>query len=432
MTTSPFVRKEIKGIRVHVGPTDRFKTVAVSLYAGSPLREETVTPNAVIPFVLRRGSADYPETRQFRAKLDELYGAGFGFDLFKRGNNQIVQFRLDTVAGRYVAESGGRDGMLRESLLFLLGMLCRPALEDGRFVARYAETEVTTVRKKLEAIINDKIRYAAERCLQEMFAGDPFRLNALGRMEDLAGLDAANLYAHYRRWLAGAELDLYVVGDVAPETVFALTEEAFDAGRGRTAGYRLGDPPAPRGDVKQVEEALDVTQGKLNIGLRLPVLVSDAEYPAALVYNGLLGGFPHSKLFVNVREKASLAYYAASRYDGYKGMAMIQSGIDVASRDKTLSIIEAQLDQLAKGDVSDGELNQTRAMIVSQLKELADSAFDMIAFDFNGVLAGRGRTAEALAEAVQAVGREDVMRIAERVKMDTIYFLTSRQGGDGA
>lgn len=431
MSASPFSRKEIKGIRVHVLPSDRFKTYAVSLYIGSPLREETVTPGALIPFVLRRGSEAYPETRAFREKLDELYGAGFGFDLYKRGDNQIVQFRLDTVADRYAAEGRG-NALLKEALGLLLGMLCRPALEDGRFLERYVQSEKTTVQKKLEAIINDKIRYAAERCLQEMFAGDPFRLNALGRIEDLAGIEPDSLYDYYRQWLGQAQIDLYVVGDTEPETVFELVDEVFDAQRGEAWPYRIGNPPAPRSDAKEVEEALDVSQGKLNIGLTLPVLASDAEYPAALVYNGILGGFPHSKLFVNVREKASLAYYAASRYDGYKGMIMIQSGIDIANKEKTLSIIGEQLDQLRNGHVSDSEWKQTRSMIVSQLKEMADSAFEMIAFDFNSVLTGRERSAGELAEAVMAVGKDDVVRIAEKVQLDTVYFLRDRQGGDGA
>jgi predicted Zn-dependent peptidase len=429
MAESPFIRKEIKGIRVHVLPSDRFKTYSISLYVGSPLEEANVTANAVIPFVLRRGSAAYPETRAFRIKLDEMYGASFGFDLYKRGNNQIVQFRLDTVADRYVAE-GGSDRLLREALAFLIGTLCRPALEDGRFVAKYVEAEKTTVQKKLEAVINDKIRYAAERCLQEMFPDDPFRLNALGKIEDLAAITPENLYERYRRWLAEAQIDLYVAGDTTPETVFGLVEEAFDAGRGSAQPYRIGNPPAPRVEVKRVEESLDVAQGKLNIGLTLPVLVPDADYPSALVYNGLLGGFPHSKLFVNVREKASLAYYASSRYDGYKGMVMIQSGIETGNRDKALAIIADQLEQVAKGQFSDVEMNQTRAMIVSQLTELSDSAFDMIAFDFNAVLTGRRRTAEELAESVMAVGREDVKRIAGQVRMDTVYFLRNRQGGD--
>lgn len=430
MTAHTFIRKEIRGIRVHVLPSDRFKTHAISLYVGTPLSEETVTATALVPFVLRRGSAAYPETRTFREKLEELYGTGFGFDVYKRGNNHIVQFRLDAVADRYAAGGDGH-AMLRESLDFLLGTVCRPALEDGRFRGKYVEAEKETVRKMLEAIINDKIRYAAERCQQEMFAGDPFRLNALGRIDDLGGLDAAGLYGAYRRWLAGAQIDLYVVGDTDPETVFALVEECFDAERGETVPYRIGPPPAPRQQVKEAEDALDVSQGKLNLGLTLPVLVPDDDYPAALVYNGILGGFPHAKLFVNVREKASLAYYAASRYDGYKGMIMIQTGIEIANRDKTLAIIKTQLNALRQGDISDSELNQTKSMITSQLKEMNDSAFEIIAFDFNGVLTGKTRSADDFSARVEQVGKADVVRMAEQAELDTVYFLRDRQGGDG-
>lgn len=61
MTNHVFQHGNVGGIRIHVLPTKTFKTYAISLYAGVPLAEETVTPTALIPFVLRRGTASYPK-----------------------------------------------------------------------------------------------------------------------------------------------------------------------------------------------------------------------------------------------------------------------------------------------------------------------------------------------------------------------------------
>jgi predicted Zn-dependent peptidase len=185
--------------------------------------------------------------------------------------------------------------------------------------------------------------------------------------------------------------------------------------------------PVSVNEVRTVEEKLDVSQGKLNLGLRTSITYKDDNYASALMYNGILGGYPHSKLFVNVREKASLAYYASSRYDGHKGIGTIQSGIETQNYGKAVDIIEKQLEEMKAGNISDLELSQTKAMIRNQLSEIPDSAFEMISYDFNRQLSGKERTADQLLEQVEQIGAEDVKAAAETFQLDTIYFLTGKE-----
>ncbi|AHV97800.1 EF-P 5-aminopentanol modification-associated protein YfmF [Paenibacillus sabinae] len=424
MTNHVFQHGNVGGIRIHVLPTKTFKTFAISLYAGVPLAEDTVTPTALIPFVLRRGTASYPETTQFRERLEELYGAGFGFDVYKRGDYQIIQFRMDTINDSFVQS---KESLLAESFAFLGEVLTRPLLEGGSFRPSYVNTERETVRKKLESIVNDKIRYAAERCIEEMCREEPYRLHPLGQRADLESITPDSLHQSYRAWLDGAILDLYVVGDTSPEEVQKLVERHFGLDSRSASPYQSNFSPKKVTEVRTVEERMDVGQGKLNMGLRTSITYGDDAYAHALMYNGILGGYPHSKLFVNVREKESLAYYASSRYDGHKGIATIQSGIEIQNYNKALDIIRKQLDEMKQGNISDLELNQTKAMIRNLLSEIQDSAFEMIAFDFNRVLSGKERSTEELMSQVEASGAEDVKRAAGTVELDTIYFLTGQK-----
>ncbi|WP_238653867.1 EF-P 5-aminopentanol modification-associated protein YfmF [Paenibacillus piscarius] len=411
-------------MRIHVLPTKAFKTFAISLYAGVPLEESTVTATALVPFVLRRGTASYPETTQFRERLEELYGAGFGFDIYKRGDYQIVQFRMDTINDSFVQS---KDSLLEESFAFLGEVLTRPLMEAGSFRASYVATERETIRKKLEAIVNDKIRYAAERCIEEMCRYEPYRLHPLGQRADLDGITPESLYKTYQSWLNGAILDLYVVGDTTPEEVEKLVTAHFGGERhAAPAPYASDFKPVKVDEVRTVEEKLDVNQGKLNMGLRTSITYKDDSYAAALMYNGILGGYPHSKLFVNVREKESLAYYASSRYDGHKGIGTIQSGIESQNYGKAVDIIRKQLDELRAGSISELELSQTKAMIRNLLSEIQDSAFELISFDFNRQLSGKDRSAEELMEQVERTGAAEVKAAAETFQLDTIYFLTGK------
>ncbi|MEK3734639.1 MULTISPECIES: EF-P 5-aminopentanol modification-associated protein YfmF [Paenibacillus] len=424
MTKAEFEHGVAGGIRIHVLPTRRFKTFAISLYAGTPLAEDTVTSTALTPFVLRRGTVSYPETRAFRERLEQLYGAGFGFDVYKRGDYQIVHFRMDTINDSFVQSP---ESLLASSFSFLGEAFTQPVLENGAFRKSYVMTERDTVRKKLESIVNDKIRYAAERCIEVMCKNEPYRLHPLGERKDLDGITPEGLYEAYQAWLQQSSLDLYVVGDTSLEEVKALVEQHFKLNRTAEVEYAPSVIRQAAGEAETVIEQLDINQGKLNMGLRGSITYGDDDYVSALMYNGILGGYPHSKLFVNVREKASLAYYASSRYDGHKGIATIQSGIEVQNFDQAVDIIRKQLDDMAAGAITDLELSQTKAMIRNVIKEMQDSAFEIIAYDFNRQLSGRERSPDDMLAQVAEVSVDDVKKAAEAFTLDTIYFLKGQK-----
>ena len=419
-----FERGQVNQIRIHVLPTKRFKTFAISLYTGIPLQEQTVTHTALTPFVLRRGTANYPETTDFREQLEHMYGAGFGFDVYKRGNYQIVHFRMDTINDSFVQSA---DSLLAQSFAFLGEVVTSPVTENTGFRPSYVKAEKDNVRKKLESIINDKIRYAAERCLEEMFKNDVYRLHPLGEAKNLDSITPEGLYEAYQDWLQQAEFDLYVVGDTSLEEVTELVEKNFKLKRQSVSGYVPHNGEFRSRDVSTVVDRLVVNQGKLNMGLRTSITYGDDRYAKALLYSGILGSYPHSKLFVNVREKASLAYYASSRYDGHKGFATIQSGIEIENYEQALQIIKEQLESMRNGEISELEMSQTKAMIRNQLREMQDSAFEMIAYDFNRVLSGKDRSADELLSQIEAVTTADIVEAAETFHLDTIYFLTSRK-----
>ncbi|MEC0373499.1 EF-P 5-aminopentanol modification-associated protein YfmF [Paenibacillus chibensis] len=425
MNKTAFQHGNAGRMRIHVLPTKRFKTFAISLYTGIPLAEDTVTATALTPFVLRRGTESYPETRQFREQLEQMYGAGFGFDVYKRGNYQMVQFRMDTINDSFVKSEGS---LLEASFAFLGEVVTRPALEDGHFRSSYVTAEKENVRKKLDAIVNDKIRYASERCIEEMCRNEPYRLHPLGQRKDLEGITPESLYGAYKHWLENASMDLYVVGDTTLEEVAGLVNKHFSFDTASNdVSYKQETSVRKADEVRTVVEKMEVSQGKLNLGLRTSITYADEQYAAVLMYNGILGGYPHSKLFMNVREKASLAYYASSRYDGHKGIGTIQSGIEVQNYEKALEIIKKQLEEMRAGNITELEMSQTKAMIRNLLLEIDDSAFEMIAYDFNRQFSGKDRPRAELLQQVEAIRIEDVKAAAATFELDTIYFLKGQK-----
>jgi predicted Zn-dependent peptidase len=419
-----FRTSEADGLRIHVLPTTKFKTTTIVVDILSPLRPETVTLNALIPAILERGTRTTPTVKGLQERLDDMYGASLDSLMFKIGERQVAQFELEVPNEKYLSHA---PALLEQGIKLLSEVLLDPALDGGAFRASAVELEKEVLRKRVEALFNNKGRYAAVRCVASMCADENYRLFSYGRLEDLPAIDAARLYAYYQQWLRTSPIDVFVVGDVDPMAVTAMLRAALVIPDRKVEELPptlvKGEAAAPR----HVVDRFDVNQGQLVMGFRTPVTFASRDYARFTVYNGVLGGYAHSKLFANVREKASLAYSAFSRFDSHKGLLMIQAGINIENVEQATHIIHEQLAAIARGDVCEDELLQTKAMIANDYREMADSPGQLAHF---ALVQGVERTPRQIAEllaAVEQVTVEDLKEMAQKVSLDTVYFLRDKE-----
>ena len=413
-------------LRFYQAGGDKFKTCALRVCLHMPLEASTVTATALVPHLLGRGCRGYPDLTAIGRRLEELYGAGVGAGVLKIGEVQTLFLGLDVVDERYLPEGAQVLG----GAVDLLSRMClEPALDAaGVFPAAVVVQEKENLAHRILGILNDKASYAAMRCVEEMCRGEPYALPAQGRLEDLESLEASALTQRWRDVLASASVDVFAVGGgpgLADGVARAL--ESLTQGTGQSVRSRPGEaPPQPR----VVQERERVQQGKLCIGYRTAITRRDPQHPAMRMYSGILGGFPHSKLFRNVREKASLAYSASSDWDGHKGILMIHAGIEPAAYAQAVEIIGRQVEDMAAGRIDDDELEFTRRGLMNHIRASADSTYGLLNTALGQALVDDVRTVpERLAE-IAGVRREDVVAAAQGVRLDTIYFLSSEEGGD--
>lgn len=418
-----FQKSEVNQINVHVLPTDKYKTNTIVVNIQRPLTPEAITQTALLPQVLRRGTKTHPSLKQIKEHLDGLYGATFYGNVMKRGERHILQFGLDIANERYLSDT---TPLLEQGIAFIGEILTEPATDGDGFVSQYIQTEKQNLRQRIDSLIDDKMRYAAERCIQEMCKDEPYGLFNYGDREQLDAIDGKTLYTTFRDMLREAPIDVFVVGDVDPETVTAAVEQHLSIERGNVRAITVPQVHRQVTEVRQVIERLNVQQGKLNLGLRTQTAITDDDYIPLMVYNGVLGGFPHSKLFINVREKESLAYYAASRLESHKGLMTIQSGIEINNFERALSIIEKQLDDMQSGQISDTEIEKTQIMLSNQLREMQDRPHQLIDFHYHGVLSGKMRSLDDFLTGISETKKRDLEEIARKVTLDTVYFLRNR------
>ncbi|EEL49760.1 MULTISPECIES: EF-P 5-aminopentanol modification-associated protein YfmF [Bacillus cereus group] len=414
---------ELGGLRVHMIPTDKYKTNTFVFRFKAPLNEETVTERALLPYVLQSATEKLPSVIRLRQYLEELYGSSLAVDVSKKGEDHIISIYVDIANEIYLQDA---PPLFEKALSMLSDIVLHPATEGSGFLQSIVESEKRALVQRIEATYDDKMRYANERLIEEMCKVEPYRLSANGQKERVDSITNETLYRYYQKVLAEDEMDLYIIGDVAEDAI-DLVGKYFSIPP-RTVKEKNVILHKRNNEEQEIVEKQELKQSKLNIGYRTFITYRDEDYFALQLFNGLFGGFSHSKLFVNVREKNSLAYYAASRFESHKGLLFVMSGIEAKNYEKAVEIIKEQMKAMQNGDFSEEEIHQTKSVIQNQILEAIDTPRGFVEMLYHGVIAERTRPVEEWLTGIERVTKEEIIKVANNIELDTIYFLHGTEG----
>ena len=403
-------------------PSEKFKTSFLSAQMVMPMKKETAGLNALLVNVLSRGTVRCPDMAAMSRQLDLLYGARLEPVVRKKGENQVFGFIASCVDDRLLPD-GER---LLEPLADLMGeIFLSPATRNGRLRGDYVESERANLADLIRSDINDKRQYAGRRLMEEMCAEEAYGLGRLGNAKEVERISLQKLNSHYQTILPAARLELFYCGSAPEKRVVGTFTRAFAALPRQ--GKQIEPGPTLRKDApetpKLVEEAMDVTQGKLSMGFR----VGTEDTNAMMMVNAMFGGTSSSKLFMNVREKLSLCYYASSSYHRRKGILTVASGIEFANYQRAVDEIQAQLTAIANGEWTESELQIVRSALRNSLRAMEDSAGALEDFTMGQMATGSDETLPGIMAALDAVTPERIMEAAASVKLDTIYFLKGKE-----
>ncbi len=411
--------------------TQKFKTSCLSINLLTSLSRKDASLNALIPKVLRRGTKSLPDIESISARLDSLYGASLNPVVRKKGEIQVVGFNSDFADDSFLP--GGNRNL--EHMAALMGeMLLHPADSSGRLREDYVESEKEKLLEMLRGRINDKRAYALQRLLEQMCSMEDYGTDPLGDQLSIENITAAGLTEHYHNLLQSSPIEIFYCGSASPEHVIAALEPVF------SELPRSGEEPDDLGtDIRMnaleaqpryFEDRLQVTQGKLSMGFRLGDCMEDPDPAAIRVFNGIFGGCVTSKLFMNVREKLSLCYYASSAADLHKGVMIVSSGIEFDKFESAKSEILAQLGAVKTGNFTEDELSAAKRSLAGDYRSLSDSPGALESYYLDQALIGPDCTPEELAQQIEQVTRQQVINVAKGVELDAVYFLRGTKEDD--
>lgn len=409
-----------EGVNLHVLPTKQYKTIRIFIRFTARLQQEVITKRSLLSSMLETNSLNYPDQTKLSAKLAELYGASFGLSVRKKGNLHWLNVGISFVNGGYVND----PNLFSQAVDFLKEVLFYPNIKNQQFDQLTFDLEKNNLRLYLESLKEDKQTFASYALQELYFENSPEqKIPSLGVVEEIDKITARSLAAYYQEMMANDQIDIFVVGDVDPDKAAeAVGQLPFEPRE--TAHPELFYTQPQVNIVKERQVREPIVQAKLNLAYQTNVYYDEPERFALMVFNGLFGGFPHSKLFMNVREKESLAYYASSSVDTFRGFMSVQTGIDEKNRNQVLRLIHEQLESLRNGEITDLELAQTKAMLRNQYLLSLDSPQAAIEASFlDSWLPETKLSDEEWLKRMESVTIKEIQQVAEQIELQAIFFL---------
>ncbi|ELB37955.1 EF-P 5-aminopentanol modification-associated protein YfmF [Enterococcus faecium] len=409
-----------EGVNLHVLPTKQYKTIRIFIRFTARLQQEVITKRSLLSSMLETNSLNYPDQTKLSAKLAELYGASFGLSVRKKGNLHWLNVGISFVNCEYVND----PNLFSQAVDFLKEVLFYPNIKNQQFDQLTFDLEKNNLRLYLESLKEDKQTFASYALQELYFENSPEqKIPSLGVVEEIDKITARSLAAYYQEMMANDQIDIFVVGDVDPDKAAeAVGQLPFEPRE--TAHPELFYTQPQVNIVKERQVREPIVQAKLNLAYQTNVYYDEPERFALMVFNGLFGGFPHSKLFMNVREKESLAYYASSSVDTFRGFMSVQTGIDEKNRNQVLRLIHEQLESLRNGEITDLELAQTKAMLRNQYLLSLDSPQAAIEASFlDSWLPETKLSDEEWLKRMESVTIKEIQQVAEQIELQAIFFL---------
>lgn len=403
----------------------KFKTTRISLIMFAPLNSNTVSQNAILPHLLTHSCNKIPTLQKISEKLEELYGASITSEVQKIGDNQALCVSAQNINNEFVPS--GTDNTM-DVIDLMCEMIFNPLTDAEGFKKENIAQEKRELIEEIQSEFNDKKTYALKKCIETMCKNEPFGINTVGNIENAKKINSQNTFEAWQNLLQKSHIEIIVIGSAACTSIENKFKKYFsNINRKNIFSYEssiIGKHPK----ITEISEKMDITQCKLVMGLRLKNAKESVNIQAMKVMNALLGGCAESKLFKNIREKQSLCYYCSSSYTKHKQIVLIESGIEKENIEKAKKGILEQLEDIKLGNFTDTELNEIKMFITQTLQKINDSQSSQTSWYAFQTFESDIKSPEDEIEKIAKITREDVIKAANGIDVDTIYVLCGKEG----
>ncbi len=402
---------------------DRFKTMRLTAIALLPLEKDSASDFALLTQVLTRSCEEFPDFTALSKKLSALYGASLSAGVRKVGESLALVFSIAGIDDRYAFDG---DVVSKELSELLLKVIFEPKFIDGVFDKEEVEQERRQLIDLADSEFNDKRVYANSRLIGTMCENEAFGIKRYGSRENILKCTPESLKSAWERMLKGASFEVFYVGGASAESAKKIFKEKFTSVE-RIPEELNTEIIREAKEVKRVEETMDIAQAKVLMGFRTNCSKDDEGVFAMRLMNVILGSGTRSKFFLNIREKQSLCYYCFSRYNRFKGILTVESGVENTNAQRTVDAVLHELEEVKKGNFTDEDLRLAKLSVSSDFVSITDTVTGNEEWFVSQLTDPEFLSLEETTAKFNAVTKEEIIEAANKLTLDTIYILTGKE-----
>ena len=415
-----YIKHDMGNYNLYLIKTKKFKTISVSIN----LRRENTKEAEVYCTLLKRllplATAKYPDIdKLYRASMD-IYNPSVNFNSIVSGKDRWFSLESSFASEKYTEKE-----MNKKSLEFILDYLWEPYIVNDSFDEKLFDICKHEIIEDLKSIKNDPDRYSSERAWEEMEILPFDEMGIKETIEFTEAVTANELYNYYQSMFKEDALDIFIAGNFNDNKMIKIVKDLVTGDFKPSYKNRLINLEKPE-EVKQITEKTNNKQSKLVMGLKHVDLTEYERKYVWVAYNSILGGSWNSKLNKVVREEHSLCYYVYSSRKMPFGVSFIHSGINSKDVDKAVKLIQEEIKKIAKGKISDEELQVVKDTYDNALTNIEDNQFAILDNIVSCVFSDTD-SIEDRRRIMNGVTKEEVAIVGQKVCLDIIYLLEGRQ-----
>lgn len=413
--------KIVDDVELHLIKNEKFKMNHITFRFSGDFNQKTVARRVLVAQILATANAEYPTAQRFRERLASLYGATLSTKVSTKGLVHIIDIELSFMKNRYTM---AKENLLEEVIEFLYQVLFSPLVTVEQYQSKLFELEQANLINYLKADKDDSF-YSSELGLKKLFFTNPASQTSKYGTAELAVVENSyTAFQEFQKMLREDRLDIFLLGEFDDYRMLQLFNRFPFEDRQKDLVFDYQQEFS--NIVQEKLEVREVNQSVLQLGYSFPTRYGDKDYFTLLVFNGLFGGFAHSRLFTEIREKEGLAYTIGSHFDIFTGLLNVYAGIDKKNRNRAMQLINRQFSTIRTGRFSEALLKQTKKMLQVNLKLAGDSPKVLIERSYNGQYLKNHYSVDDMIDNIDKVNKADVMQLTKNIKLQALYFLEGK------
>ena len=413
-----YITKNLRTCKLHIIKTKKFKTITVRINFRSPIVKNEITMRNILAEMFTQSSKNYKTKRDLTIKAQDLYSVGVNTTTNRLGNYTNLNFFLNVLNDKYTEKNN-----FIEAFNFFTDIIFNPDVEDNKFNKERLDIVKDLCRKTLLSLKEDPASYSVLRMYESIDSNSPISYRMVGYLNDLDKINESNLYEYYLKMLNNDLVDIFVIGDVKEAEIIKLVKDKikFKTLKKERVPYILKEVK-PRTRLLKVTESIVNNQSNLVIGCRINNISEYERNYVLTLFNVIFGGSADSKLFKEVREKNSLCYTIHSVPNKFDNLLVIRAGIDKENYNKTVTLVDKILTSMKKGKFSDSDINIAKEYYKTALDDILEDQNRIIDDYFmSGII--NTDNIEDKRKYIDKVTKSEIVKVAKKIKMDTIYLL---------